>query len=45
MKDAAFVPFQSQSTPAYHSSRVKNAMWSPFSQSYDVTALWLSSTS
>lgn len=45
MKDAAFVPFESQSTPAYHSTRVKNAVWSPFSQSYDVTALWLSPTS
>jgi hypothetical protein len=23
---------------------VKNAMWSPFAQSYDVTNLWLSPT-
>ncbi len=45
MKDAAFIPFQTQKVPAYHSSRVKNAMWSPFAQSYDVTNLWLSPTS
>jgi peptide/nickel transport system substrate-binding protein len=45
MKDAAFIPFQTQKVPVYHSTRVKNATWSPFSQSYDVTNLWLSPTS
>jgi len=44
MKDAAFIPFQTQKVPAYHSSRVKNALWSPFSQSYDITNLWLDPT-
>lgn len=45
MKDAPIIPIESQSTPVYHSSRVHNAIWSPFSQSYDVTQLWLSPTS
>ena len=44
MKDAAFIPFQTQKVPAFHSSRVKNALWSPFAQSYDVTNLWLNPT-
>jgi hypothetical protein len=44
MTDAAFIPFQTQKVPAFHSARVKNAMWSPFAQSYDVTNLWLSPT-
>jgi peptide/nickel transport system substrate-binding protein len=44
MADAAFIPFQTQKVPAFHSARVKNAMWSPFAQSYDVTNLWLSPT-
>jgi peptide/nickel transport system substrate-binding protein len=41
MTDAAFIPFQTQKVPAFHSARVKNALWSPFAQSYDVTNLWL----
>ena len=44
MTDAAFIPFQTQKVPVFHSARVKNAMWSPFAQSYDVTNLWLSPT-
>jgi ABC-type transport system substrate-binding protein len=44
MADAAFIPFQTQKVPVFHSARVKNAMWSPFAQSYDVTNLWLSPT-
>jgi ABC-type transport system substrate-binding protein len=45
MKDAAFIPFQTQKVPAFHSTRVKNALWSPFAQSYDITNLWLNPTS
>lgn len=45
MKDAAFIPFQTQKVPAFHSARVKNALWSPFAQSYDITNLWLNPTS
>jgi ABC-type transport system substrate-binding protein len=45
MKDAAFIPIQTQKTPAFHSGRVKNALWSPFAQSYDITNLWLNPTS
>ena len=44
MTDAAFIPFQTQKVPVFHSARVKNAMWSPFAQSYDMTNLWLSPT-
>src|SRR4029079_6215691 len=32
-KAAPIIPIESQSTPVYHSSRVHNAIWSPFSQS------------
>ncbi len=42
MADAAFIPFQSQRIPHYHSKRVKNAMYSPFADGYDYTNLWLS---
>ncbi|HEX5532183.1 MAG TPA: ABC transporter substrate-binding protein [Actinomycetales bacterium] len=42
MTDAAFIPFQTQSIPHYHASRVKNAMYSPFADQYDFTNLWLS---
>ncbi|MCW2938886.1 MAG: transporter substrate-binding protein [Actinomycetia bacterium] len=42
MKDAAIVPFMSQKTPWYHSSRVKNAIWVPITQQFDYTNLWLS---
>jgi peptide/nickel transport system substrate-binding protein len=42
MKDAVIVPFTNQNTPAYHSSRVKNAIWSWTNQLYDPTQLWLS---
>jgi peptide/nickel transport system substrate-binding protein len=41
MKDAAIVPFMAQKTPWYHSARVKNAIWVPISQNYDLTNLWL----
>jgi ABC-type transport system substrate-binding protein len=43
MKDAAFIPFQTQLTPLFHSSRVHNAIFLPFSEGYDYTQIWLSS--
>jgi peptide/nickel transport system substrate-binding protein len=42
MKDAVIVPFTTQNTPWYHSSRVKNAIWNWTNQNYDPTQLWLS---
>jgi ABC-type transport system substrate-binding protein len=45
MQDAAIVPFQTQQTAIFHSSRVHNAIFLPFSQNYDVTQLWLNPTS
>ena len=42
MKDAVIVPFTNQNTPAYHSTRVKNAIWNWTFQLYDPTQLWLS---
>lgn len=41
MKDAPIVPFQTQKTALYRSTRVHNAIFFPFSQSYDVTQIWL----
>ena len=45
MNDAAIVPFQTQKTALYRSSRVHNAIFQPFSQAYDVTQVWLSPNS
>lgn len=42
MSDAVIVPFETQNTPVYKSSRVKNAIWSWTNQLYDPTVLWLS---
>jgi peptide/nickel transport system substrate-binding protein len=42
MNDAVIVPFTDQNTPGYHSTRVKNAIWSWINQLYDPTQLWLS---
>jgi peptide/nickel transport system substrate-binding protein len=42
MKDAVIVPFTNQNTPAYKSTRVKNAIWFWTNQLYDPTQLWLS---
>ena len=42
MKDAVIVPFTNQNTPAYKSTRVKNAIWNWTFQLYDPTQLWLS---
>ena len=41
MKDAAFIPFQTQKTAVYHSSRVQNTIFFPFAQNYDLTQVWL----
>lgn len=45
MKDAALVPFQTQSTPLMRSTRVHNAIFLPLSVQYDYTNIWLSPTS
>jgi ABC-type transport system substrate-binding protein len=42
MKDAPFVPFQTQLTPVFRSSRVHNAFYLPFSEGYDYTQIWVS---
>jgi ABC-type transport system substrate-binding protein len=42
MRDAAIVPIQTQQWPLFHSSRVRNAIYSPFSENFDVTNVWLS---
>jgi hypothetical protein len=34
-------PFQTQKTAVYHSSRVQNTIFFPFSQNYDITQVWL----
>ena len=41
MADAPFIPFMTQLTPLYHSSRVHNAVWSAFASSYDLTVAWV----
>ena len=43
MADAAFIPFQTQLTPLFRSTRVHNAIYQPFSEGYDYTQIWLSS--
>jgi peptide/nickel transport system substrate-binding protein len=45
MKDAAIVPFQTQKTALFRSTRVHNAIFMPFSQAYDITQVWLNPTS
>ena len=42
MADAPFIPFQTQLTPLFHSSRVHNAIYSAFSDSYDLATIWVS---
>jgi peptide/nickel transport system substrate-binding protein len=42
MKDAAIVPFMNNNVPLYHSTRVKNVIYVPGTQQFDVTELWLS---
>ena len=43
MADAPFIPFMTQLTNLYRSSRVHNAIYSPFANLYDITQIWLSS--
>ena len=45
MNDAAIVPFQTQKTALFRSTRVHNAIFQPFSQAYDITQVWLSPNS
>jgi peptide/nickel transport system substrate-binding protein len=42
MRDAAIIPIETQKIPLFHSSRVHNAIYSPFSENFDITNLWLS---
>jgi peptide/nickel transport system substrate-binding protein len=42
MADAPFIPFMTQLTNLMRSSRVHNAIWLPFSASYDLTQIWVS---
>jgi ABC-type transport system substrate-binding protein len=43
MADAAFIPFQTQLTAIFRSTRVHNAIYIPFTEQYDITQIWLSS--
>jgi peptide/nickel transport system substrate-binding protein len=45
MKDAALIPFQTQSTPLMRSDRVHDAVFWPFSTEYDYTDVWLNPAS
>jgi len=45
MQDAAFIPFKTEQIPLFHSTRVHNAIYSPFSQNYDITQIWLNPNS
>jgi peptide/nickel transport system substrate-binding protein len=42
MRDAVIVPIETQKLPLFHSSRVHNAIYSPFSENFDITNLWVS---
>ncbi|WP_188195249.1 ABC transporter substrate-binding protein [Nonomuraea sp. SYSU D8015] len=42
MKDAPFIPFETQKTAVFHSSRVHGTVYLPTSQNYDITQVWLS---
>jgi ABC-type transport system substrate-binding protein len=41
MADAPFIPFMTQLTNIFRSSRVHNAIFSPFADQYDLTQIWL----
>ncbi|GAB1821605.1 ABC transporter substrate-binding protein [Herbidospora sp. RD11066] len=43
MADAPIVPLTSQNVPIFHSSRVRNAIYTPLTQQFDYTQLWLAS--
>ena len=42
MQDAAIIPFMTQSTPLFRSTRVHNAIYIPTTEQYDYTNVWLS---
>jgi peptide/nickel transport system substrate-binding protein len=42
MADAPFIPFMTQLTNLMRSTRVHNAIWLPFSESYDLSQIWVS---
>jgi ABC-type transport system substrate-binding protein len=42
MRDAAFIPLQTELTPLFRSVRVHNAIFDALSGSYDITQVWLS---
>jgi hypothetical protein len=41
MKDAAVVPVLDQSAPVFHSSRVQNFVFFPFTSQGDITNVWI----
>ncbi|WP_062349040.1 ABC transporter substrate-binding protein [Herbidospora yilanensis] len=43
MADAPIVPLTSQNVPIFHSARVRNALYTPLTQQFDYTQLWLAS--
>jgi hypothetical protein len=44
MQDAAVVPILNQQTYVFHAKRVQNFIFFPFSQTGDITNLWLKSS-
>ncbi|MDQ6846917.1 MAG: ABC transporter substrate-binding protein [Candidatus Dormibacteraeota bacterium] len=42
MADAPFIPFMTQLTNLFRSTRVHNAIFFPFGDQYDITQIWLS---
>lgn len=43
MADAPIVPLTSQNVPIFHSERVRNTIYTPLTQQFDYTQLWLAS--
>ena len=41
MADAPIIPFQTQLTPLFHSSRVHNAVYLAFANEYDLANIWV----
>jgi len=41
MKDAPFIPWKTDKNPLMRSTRVHNAIFSPFSAAYDISVMWL----
>ena len=44
MADAALIPVEVEIHPLFRSQRVHNAIFSPFTSSYDITQVWLPTT-